>query len=209
MIKHLSLVTVLAGLSAGCATAISTAAGVAGTAVKTTAKVGGAAAGAAVDAATPDGDRKARESRDESHDVDAHDGHGDSDPRPFDETRNAMRDVDMALIAARDEGTKVLLVLGGNWCHDSRGLAAKFEEPELADLIAQSYELVWVDVGYRDRNLDVGARFGVPELFGTPTVLILSPEGELLNRSSVHDWRTADSKSYEETYGYFADYAAQ
>jgi hypothetical protein len=69
------------------------------------------------------------------------------------------------------------------------------------------YELVWVDVGYRDRNLDVAARFGVVGLLGTPTILILSPGGALLNRDSVHDWRTADSKPYSETLAYFERYA--
>jgi hypothetical protein len=45
------------------------------------------------------------------------------------------------------------------------------------------------------------------DLLGTPTVLILSPEGELLNGASVHDWRTADSKPYDETLAYFQRYA--
>ena len=137
-----------------------------------------------------------------------HGGHHDDDnPRPYDPERNAMFDVDAALQAAQYSGKKVLLVLGGNWCHDSRGLAGKFGQPELAALIEASYELVYVDVGHRDRNLDVGARFGVPELFGTPTVLILSPEGVLLNKDTVHDWRTADSKPYDETLGYFQSFA--
>jgi len=135
--------------------------------------------------------------------------HRDDDPRPFDASRNAMMDVDVALAAAKVSRRNVLLVLGGNWCHDSRGLAGKFEEPELAAVVADGYELVWVDVGYRDRNLDVAQRFGVLEVRGTPTVLILSPEGELLNADSVHDWRTADSKPYDETLVYFKKYAAQ
>ncbi|MEL7485818.1 MAG: thioredoxin family protein [Pseudomonadota bacterium] len=194
-------------VASGCVTAVTTAADVAGTAVKTTAKIGASAAGAAVDVATPDGG-KDRDDDDRKRSTAHHDDHRD-EPRPFDASRNAMLDVDAALAASRNNGKKALLVLGGNWCHDSRGLASKFEEPELAALIEDRYELVWVDVGHRDRNLDVGARFGVPELYGTPTVLILSPEGELLNRLSVHDWRTAYSKSYEETYGYFADYAEQ
>ena len=129
------------------------------------------------------------------------------EPRPFDETRNAMADVNAALERAAISGKNVLLVLGGNWCHDSRGLAAKFERGELAQVITDGYELVWVDVGYRDRNLDLPRRFGVLELVGTPTVLILSPEGELLNGDSVHDWRTAYSKPYDETLAYFERFA--
>ncbi len=133
--------------------------------------------------------------------------HRDNDPRPFDDSRNAMADVNAALTAAKASRKNVLLVLGGNWCHDSRGLAAKFEQDDLAEVIAENYELVWVDVGYRDRNLDVPRRFGVPELYGTPTVLVLSPDGELLNPNSVHEWRTADSKPYDETLSYFQTYA--
>ena len=177
----------------GCAKAVSTTVGAAATvgtaAVKTTANV----SGDIVEAAFDGGDAKS--------------AHHDDDPRPFDETRNAMMDVNAALRAASISRRNVLLALGGNWCHDSRGLAAKFERPELAAVIADGYELVWVDVGYRDRNLDVAARFGVMELFGTPTILILSPEGALLNGDSVHDWRTADSKPYDETLDYFERFA--
>lgn len=159
------------------------------------AKTGVKATGALVDAATPDGHT----------DNDHH--KGDDDPHPFDAARDATADVDAAFLAAQASGKNVLLILGGNWCHDSRGLAEKFERPELARVIADSYERVWVDVGHRDRNLHVARRFGVPEIFGTPTVLIASPDGALLNRQSVHDWRTADSKPYDETLAYFKAYA--
>jgi hypothetical protein len=183
-------------MAAGCAvvkTTAGVAAGVGKAAVKTTAGVSGDVVEAAFDS-------------DEEKPRKAHGGH-DDDPRPFDADRNAMADIDAALAAATVSRRNVLLVLGGNWCHDSRGLASKFQRPELATVIKGGFELVWVDVGYRDRNLDAPARFGVMDLLGTPTVLILSPEGELLNGASVHDWRTADSKPYDETLAYFQRYA--
>lgn len=174
----------------GC-TAVKTTAGVAGGAAKAaagaTADVAGGAAGAAF---SGDEEETKRE-----------------EPRPFDATRNAAIDVEAAFAAARASGRNVLLVLGGNWCHDSRGLAAAFEKPALAKVVAEGYELVFVDVGRRDRNLDIAARFGVMELYGTPTVLIVSSEGALLNRDSIHDWRTAASKPYDETLAYFRRYA--
>ncbi|WP_375205260.1 thioredoxin family protein [Hyphococcus sp.] len=175
-------------LLGGCVKAVSTTVGAAAGATKTAAKTTVGVSGDMVEAAF--------EPR-----------HRDNDPRPFDDSRNAMADVNAALAAAKASGKNVLLVLGGNWCHDSRGLAAKFEQDDLAAVIAENYELVWVDVGYRDRNLEVPRRFGVPELYGTPTVLILSPYGDLLNRDSVHEWRTADSKPYEETLSYFQTHA--
>ncbi len=131
----------------------------------------------------------------------------DNEPRPFDDTANAMDAVDAALNAAKANGKRPLLVLGGNWCHDSRGLATKFETAPLQSLIDDNFLPVWVDVGHRDRNLDVARRFGIDAILGTPTVLILSPDGDLLNRESVHDWRTADSKTLAETIEYFVSFA--
>lgn len=145
----------------------------------------------------------------DDHVDDHHGHHNDDDPRPYDETRDANADVDAALDAAAISDKNVLLVLGANWCHDSRGLARNFQREELAQVVSDHYELVYVDVGRRDRNLDVGARFDVPELYGTPTVLILSPDGTLLNRETVHEWRTADSKPYDETLAYFERFAAR
>ncbi len=188
----------LAAMTTGCVvkTAGSVAKTGAGVAVGA-AKTGGKAAGAAAGAVTPN--------KNDDHDDDHH---HDDDPRPFDDSRNAAADVDAAFGAAQTSGKNVLIVLGGNWCHDSRGLAGKFEREELSRVVADGYELVWVDVGYRDRNLHIPARYGIAELFGTPTVLILSAEGALLNRDSVHDWKTADSKPYAETLDYFRRYAA-
>ncbi len=129
------------------------------------------------------------------------------EPAPFDETADAEAEAEAALAAARLSGKRVLLVVGGDWCHDSRSLAKKFAVPELAALIAANYELKWIDVGRRERNLDVPARFGVPTLVGTPTILILSADGKLLNRESVHDWRNADDRTLEETIAYFRSWA--
>ncbi|MCB2114027.1 MAG: thioredoxin family protein [Parvularculaceae bacterium] len=130
------------------------------------------------------------------------------EPRPFDKHADAMRDVDDALAAAKESGKRPLLVLGANWCHDSRGLAKKFQTERLSRIIEGGYELVWVDVGRKDRNLDVARRFGVERIIGTPTILILSADGSILNADSVNDWRTADSRSIDEAIEYFGAYAA-
>lgn len=187
------LVAILAVFAlTGCVRTVTTAAGAAASIGATAVKTSVNATGDIVEAAVPGGDEEAT--------------HHDDNPRPFDESRNAMMDVDAALAAASISGRNILLVLGANWCHDSRGLAANFERPELAAVIEDNYELVWVDVGRRDRNLDIAARFGVFEVLGTPTVLIVSPDGNLLNVDSVHDWRNAASISYDETLAYFQDF---
>lgn len=123
---------------------------------------------------------------------------------PFDESADANADVDAAFAAAKASGRKVMIVLGTNRCHDSRGLAAKFVDPSLAPIINGRYHVVWVDVGRRDRNLDIPRRFGVRELIGTPTILIASAAGDLLNADSASDWRNADSRTLDEAVAYFS-----
>lgn len=128
------------------------------------------------------------------------------EPRPFSETADADADVAAAFARARLTGRRVLLILGGNWCHDSRGLAALFERPDLARLIAERFELAWVDVGMRDRNLHIPRRYGVAELLNTPTLLILSADGTLRNADTVREWRNAASRTPEEATAYFSQF---
>ncbi|MEM6538569.1 MAG: thioredoxin family protein [Pseudomonadota bacterium] len=127
--------------------------------------------------------------------------------RPFDRDRNAEFDVMSALEEAKRSDQNVALILGANWCHDSRGLAGRFEHSSrLKTLADQSLPVVYVDVGYRDRNLEIARRFGIEDLKGTPTILIVSPEGKLLNRDTVHNWRNAASRSEKETFEYFSSF---
>jgi hypothetical protein len=129
----------------------------------------------------------------------------DEDPRPFDPERDAAAQVDAALERAADAGRHVLLVFGANWCHDSRGLAGKIARaPELGAVIEAAYELEYVDVGQRDRNLDQLARFGVEHIFGTPTVVIVDPhDGSAVNAPTFHDWRMADDAGVADLAAYF------
>jgi hypothetical protein len=125
-------------------------------------------------------------------------------PNAFDPAADAMADVDAALARAAARDAKVIVVLGANWCHDSRGLAWRLARPEVAPGIVASYELVYVDVGFMNRNLEVARRFGVEELRGSPTVLVLSFAGALLNPDSVETWRTAAQSEPDEVSAYFA-----
>ena len=94
--------------------------------------------------------------------------------RPFGDPDRAGRDVAEALARARINGHRVILVFGANWCHDSRALAGWFATPRFAAMLSPRYEIVWIDVGQKDRNLDLARRFGLEGIKGTPTV----PPGE-------------------------------
>jgi hypothetical protein len=126
--------------------------------------------------------------------------------RPFDPKAQAAPAVDAALARGKTSGKNTIIVLGANWCHDSRALAGWFSTPRFSAMIAARYELVYVDVGYRDRNLDIARRFGTKSLKGTPTVLIVNGEGKLLNRKTAPTWRDAASRSEDSIFRSFAEF---
>ena len=83
---------------------------------------------------------------------------------------------------ARAANKRLLLDFGANWCVDCRVLAGVFALPQMRPWLARHFELVTIDVGRFDANLDVAARFGV-DLGAVPAVLIVDPRsGRLLNR---------------------------
>ena len=119
--------------------------------------------------------------------------------RAYSATADATADVDAALARAAASGKRVLLVLGANWCHDSRALAGWLETPRFAALTAQAYDVVFVDVGTpqtgEGRNLDIARRFGLADMPGTPALLALTPEGRTVNLDTAASWRNAASRS--------------
>ncbi len=130
--------------------------------------------------------------------------------RPFDAARNATADVDAALARAKAANKRVIAVFGGNWCHDSIGLAGWFETPRFKKMLSAQYEVVYIDVGVpqtgQGRNLDVAKRLGLKRIKGTPTVMILSADGKLLNGKDAPKWRNAASRNEDDIFFHFAKF---
>jgi thiol-disulfide isomerase/thioredoxin len=155
----------------------------------------------------------------DSHDTPAHtvhqaasdhssDGHTMDEPRPYDALADAHEDVKLTLAAAEEAGKMSLIVMGANWCHDSRGLAAQFEKERFQTLLDEHYSLVYVDVGQKNRNIDIAQRFGVDNIVGTPTVFVVSSMGEVLNLDTAPTWRNAASRTEDEIFDYFEGFTA-
>jgi hypothetical protein len=105
---------------------------------------------------------------------------------PYDETANANAAVDAAFARARISGKRVLIDLGGNWCPDCIVLANVMRLPDVEPFIAAHYEVSVVDVGRFNKNLQIPARFGITEhLVGVPSVLIVDPDGELVDGGHI------------------------
>lgn len=125
---------------------------------------------------------------------------------PYDASSDARADVNAALVASKADGKMTIVAMGANWCHDSRGFSAQWDKARFKSLLDDHYRLLYVDVGKKDRNIDIAQDFGVDNIVGTPTVFIVSASGEVLNLDTAPTWRNADSRSEDEIYDYFNAY---
>ncbi len=124
-------------------------------------------------------------------------------PPPYDESADAKAAVQQALSAAKARQVPVLIILGANWCEDCRALAAAMQRGKSAELIAKEFEVVKVDVGNFDRNLDLSARFGNPIAKGIPAAVVLSPAGQVVNATKAGELADARRMSDSGVYDFF------
>lgn len=117
---------------------------------------------------------------------------------------NPMAEVDTALTRASENDTRLLLVMGANWCHDSRALAGWLGTDRFTALLDEHFELVFVNIGLPQtgdgHNIDIAQRFGLEDLPGSPNVLVVTPEGTLINPDTATTWRDAASRSEDAIY---------
>lgn len=130
---------------------------------------------------------------------------------PFDENDNAAARLAATKIVALVGNKGVLAVFGANWCHDSRALAGWLETPRFKALTDAHFEVVYIDVGVpqagEGRNLELAEQHGLTDIKGTPTLMVLSGDGALLNPDTAKSWRNAASRSEDEIYAELESFA--
>ena len=99
-------------------------------------------------------------------------------PYPYDEKADANAALASAFARAKANGKRVLIDMGGKWCPDCRILAGIMGLAEMKQFLGAHYEIVMVDVGMFDKNLQIPARFGIKKLEGVPTVVIAQTDGK-------------------------------
>ncbi|MGH9534178.1 MAG: thioredoxin family protein [Terriglobales bacterium] len=89
-------------------------------------------------------------------------------------------EIAQAVARARQDHKRVLLIFGANWCYDCHVLNLALRHSSLAPLFQSAYEMVDIDVGEFNRNLDVAAEYHVPLQKGIPALAVLNSQGQLL-----------------------------
>lgn len=102
------------------------------------------------------------------------------DPHPYDTTADAHAQISRGFAAAKRSGRNVLIDFGANWCPDCRMLNGVLQMPQVEPWVRSHFEVVRVNVDRFNVNMDIPAQYGV-KVRQIPTVLILTPDGKLLN----------------------------
>lgn len=121
-------------------------------------------------------------------------------------SENVMADVDNTLLKAKESGKLALFIIGADWCHDSRAIAGRLDEPTMKSVLDENYEVTLIDVEFFEHGMDVVKRFGQPVIYATPTIMVIDPENEqLVNGHNMHQWRNAQKISLEDSVSYFSE----
>ncbi len=94
---------------------------------------------------------------------------------------DARADIQAAIEKARAEQKNILLMFGANWCPWCHRLHALFQQNELVKKeLAQNFVLVMIDLGRRDKNMDLDSLYGKPNQLGLPALVVLDQTGKSL-----------------------------
>ena len=96
---------------------------------------------------------------------------------PYSAAADARRDIADAKARAAADGKMVMVTFGANWCPDCLTLHKDLEDPVTREYAHRKFEMVNVDVGEFDKNVDVASELGVAPVNGIPLAVFFSSDG--------------------------------
>lgn len=105
---------------------------------------------------------------------------GCSKQGPYDESADAKADIRQTLANAKINNKPTVIIFGANWCSNCQALAKNLASGADASAIANEFELVKVNIGNFDTNLDVANSYGNPISGGIPGAALLSANEKLV-----------------------------
>ncbi len=104
------------------------------------------------------------------------------EPPVYDESADAAADIAAAVAVAEKENTRVLIQWGANWCGWCKLLHQLFnEDSEIRRKILYEYEVVYVDVGRFDKNVELAEKYDADfKNNGVPFITILDGDGNVV-----------------------------
>ena len=97
----------------------------------------------------------------------------------YPEIGSAQADIIAALAEVKRTHKRVLLDFGGDWCGDCQVLDIYFHQAPNAELLANNFVKVNINIGRMDANIDIAKRYGVP-VHGVPALAVLDANGNVI-----------------------------
>jgi thioredoxin-related protein len=93
----------------------------------------------------------------------------------------AVYRIEKAVETASKENKRILLIFGARWCVWCRALHHLLTtNTDVTDVLEKYYEVVSIDVGHKDKNMDINEKYGNPIENGLPVIVVLDEEGNYL-----------------------------
>jgi thiol-disulfide isomerase/thioredoxin len=123
-------------------------------------------------------------------------------PAPiYNEKADAEANLQGAIALAKRENRRVLVQWGANWCPWCHRLHKVFKEDQgLAKILLYEYDLVLVDIGRRDKNMELPVRYGVDlKKSGIPFLTVLDGDGRVVANQPTEPFEqiAGDKKGYD------------
>ena len=118
-------------------------------------------------------------------------------PDKFDPTRDAAADVATAVAMAQDQGKRVLVDVGGDWCSWCRLMDAFFAaNADARKLRDDNY--IWVKVNWSPQYRNEALLSRWPRIQGYPHLFVLDGTGRLLHSQNTGLLEDTEGERYEK-----------
>ena len=124
-------------------------------------------------------------------------------PLPYNGEIYSESDIERFLDSSINKSKQPIIIFGGNWCPDCRILEGTLQLPTIKKYMIEHYEILHVDVGRYDKNMNLISYFKIPKEEGVPRVLVFDTNKNILNKESTKEWTTARDRKQQEIFNYF------
>lgn len=124
-------------------------------------------------------------------------------PLPYNSEIYNTSDLDNFIDSSIDSQKQPIIIFGANWCPDCRIFSGTIEINSVKKFIDENFNIMYVDVGRYDKNMNLIEYFDIPPAEGIPRVLVFNLNREIINNSTTTEWRTARDRTSQEIFNFF------
>jgi thioredoxin-related protein len=120
-----------------------------------------------------------------------------SEQRPkFDPARDSQKDIQDAIVSAKNSNKHILLDIGGEWCIWCHRLDSLFiRNNDLEEYLNKHYILVKINVSKENQNKEVLSKY--PKVAGYPHIFILDKNGKLIHSQDTGELEFPKNHPYK------------